>query len=104
MSPADFATIYGVAGLYSQSIDGSGQSIAVAGRSNLKLSDVQAFRNMFGLAANDPIVILNGPDPGIVNSDEQGEATLDVEWAGAVARERDGSVRGIRAPPIRATA
>lgn len=86
MSPADFATIYDVAGLYSQAIDGSGQSIAVAGRSNLKLTDVQAFRGTFGLAANNPTVILNGPDPGIVSTDEQGEATLDVEWAGAVAK------------------
>jgi subtilase family serine protease len=31
-------------------------------------------------------VILNGPDPGVLSSD-QAEATLDVEWAGAVAKK-----------------
>ena len=104
MSPADFATIYGVAGLYSQSIDGTGQSIAVAGRSNLNLSDVQSFRNTFGLAAKDPVVVLNGPDPGIVNSDEQGEATLDVEWAGAVARNATVQFVVSASRPIQVTA
>ena len=87
LSPADFATIYDVTGLYSQSIDGTGQAVAVVGRTNLKLSDVQAFRSQFGLPANNPTVVLNGPDPGIVSADEQMEAMLDVEWAGAVARK-----------------
>ena len=41
---------------------------------------------MFGLAANDPKIIVNGPDPGILNSTgDEGESDLDVEWAGAVA-------------------
>ena len=39
---------------------------------------------MFGLPANPPNIILNGPDPGIA-SDET-EADLDVEWSGAVAK------------------
>src|SRR5947207_8963075 len=39
---------------------------------------------MFGLPANDPVIILNGADPGLVSGDE-GEADLDVEWSGAVA-------------------
>lgn len=85
MAPADFATIYDVAGLYSQSINGTGQTVAVAGRSNLKLSDVQSFRSQFGLPVNNPTVVLNGPDPGVIAGGEQGEATLDVEWAGATA-------------------
>ena len=86
MTPSDFAAIYDVAALYSQSLDGTGQSIAVAGRSNLNISDVQAFRSQFGLPPKNPAVVLNGPDPGIVSLDEQTEAVLDVEWAGAVAR------------------
>src|SRR5262249_29062728 len=32
-------------------------------------------------------IILNGPDPGIVNDGEQVEATLDVAWSGAIAPE-----------------
>jgi len=85
LAPADFATIYDVTGLYSQSINGSGQTVAVAGRSNVKLSDVQSFRSQFGLPANNPSVVLNGPDPGVIAGGEQGEATLDVEWSGATA-------------------
>ncbi len=87
LGPADFATIYDVAALYSQSVDGTGQSVAVLGRTDLKLSDVQSFRSDFGLPANNPNVVLNGPDPGVISVNEQAEATLDVEWAGAVAKK-----------------
>jgi pseudomonalisin len=87
MAPADFATIYDVAPLYLQGIDGSGQSIAIVGRSNLNISDVRQFRSMFGLPANDPQIIVNGANPGIVNSNEESEAVLDVEWSGAVAKK-----------------
>ena len=87
LAPADFATIYDSAGLNSQSIDGTGQSIAVVARSDYNVSDVQAFRSQFALPAANPTVVVNGKDPGIVSTDEQGEATLDVEWAGAVARK-----------------
>ena len=87
LSPADFATIYDVNPLYNNSIDGTGQSIAIAGRCNIKMADVQTFRTEFGLPVNNPTVIVNGSNPGIVNQNEQFEATLDVEWSGAVARK-----------------
>ncbi len=86
LAPADFATIYDLASLYAASIDGTGQSIAIAGRSNFSLSDVQTFRSQFGLPANDPKIIINGTDPGTASGGDQTEAELDVEWAGAVAR------------------
>ncbi|MBV9401373.1 MAG: S8/S53 family peptidase [Bryobacterales bacterium] len=86
LAPADFATIYDAAPLYLGGIDGAGTSIAVVGRSNFRLTDAQAFRAQMGLTANSPTVILNGPNPGILSSGEQAEATLDVEWAGAIAR------------------
>lgn len=82
--PADFATIYDLNSLYAAGTDGAGASIAIAGRSNINLSDVAKFRAMAGLAANHPIVTPAGPDPAIVATD-QDEATLDVEWSGAVA-------------------
>ncbi len=87
LAPADFATIYDAAPLYQNSIDGTGQSVAVVARSNIHLSDVQAFRSYFGLAANNPNIIVNGTDPGIVSTNEQTEAELDAEWAGAVAKK-----------------
>ncbi len=82
--PADFATIYDLNPLYGQQITGSGAAIAIAGRSNIKLDDVAAFRSMAGLAANAPTVVLPASDPGFV-ADDQVESTVDVEWSGAVA-------------------
>jgi subtilase family serine protease len=89
MSPGDFATIYNTAPLLTGNpkIDGTGQTIAIVGETNIHVSDVQAFRTMFGLPANFDAtnVILNGEDPGITSPGEEGEADLDVEWSGAVA-------------------
>lgn len=86
VGPSDFAKIYNVQPLWNQSpaIDGTGQSIAIVGISNINIQDVRDFRNLFGLPANDPQVILNGADPGFVSGAET-EADLDVEWSGAVA-------------------
>lgn len=84
LAPADFATIYNLGLLYSGGYDGTGKSIAIVGRTNINMPDVQTFRNYFGLAANNPQIIVNGSNPG-VNSDED-EAVLDVEWSGAVAK------------------
>lgn len=86
MVPYDFAQIYDITALWNSGIDGTGQAIAIAGRSNLHLTDVQTFRSQFGLPANDPVIIVNGPDPGAANPNEEGEADLDVEWSGAVAK------------------
>ena len=85
LAPDDFAAIYNLNPLYSAGIDGAGQKIAIAGRTDINLSDIQAFRRRFNLPANDPQMVLYGPDPGI-NSSDLGEADLDVEWSGAVAR------------------
>src|SRR5262249_5197334 len=40
LSPYDFATIYNVKPLWNNGFDGTGQSVAIAGRSNIKMSDV----------------------------------------------------------------
>jgi hypothetical protein len=84
LGPADWATIYNIP----LGADGTGQSIAIVGQSNINVTDIENFQTMFGLPVKDPQVIVNGPDPGIVgpNSfDDEGEADLDVEWAGAIA-------------------
>ena len=86
LSPWDFAAIYNVKPLWNLGFDGTGQSVAIAGRTNIKSSDVATFRSMFGLPAGTPQVILNGTDPGIVSAGEEFEADLDVEWSGAVAK------------------
>ena len=86
LAPLDWVTIYDVAPLYGQGIDGTNQSIAVVGRADITLSDVRTFRSNSGLAPNDPQIIVNGPDPGFPGCDDELESTLDVEWAGAIAR------------------
>jgi len=85
LAPADFSTIYNTNALYSAGVNGSGQTIAIVGRTDIALADVQYFRSFFGLPANDPQFVHNGTDPGNLGSGEEGEADLDVEWSGAVA-------------------
>jgi subtilase family serine protease len=82
--PADFATIYDLNPLYGAGKEGTGTSIAIAGRSDIDVGDVAAFRTISGLNANAPQVVIPGTNPGLVAGD-QDESTLDVEWSGAVA-------------------
>jgi hypothetical protein len=90
LGPTDFATIYNVGPLWTAGTDGTGQSIAIIGVSNINLQDVVDFRTLFGLptggAANTPIVVIDGADPGIVNDGSETEALLDVQWSGGVAK------------------
>jgi large repetitive protein len=85
MAPGDFAAIYNTNALLSAGIDGSGVSIAVTAQSDIELTDVQQFRQIFGLKGNDPNFLVSGPDPGVADESDSDEALLDVEWAGAVA-------------------
>src|SRR6266853_1538077 len=87
LGPGDFATIYNSKPLIAAGNDGTGQTIAIVGETNINVADVQSFRQMFGLPANFDAtnVILNGEDPGITSLGEEGEADLDVEWSGATA-------------------
>jgi len=85
LAPADFATIYDVKPLYQAGTTGAGGTIAIVGRSDLRLSDVRYFRSYFGLPAMDPVIIHNGPAPGDLGGGEEAEADLDVQWSGAVA-------------------
>jgi subtilase family serine protease len=87
LGPSDFATIYNVLPLWNAGIDGSGQSIAIAAASNIDIADVRNFRSVFGLPPRDPVVIVNGRNPGVLNRPQpfEKEAISDVEWAGGVA-------------------
>lgn len=84
VGPADFATIYNTSPLLQAGNNGAGQTIAIVGRSNVHLQDITDFRNFFGLGAGNTSVVIDGPDPGIVEGDES-ESVLDLEWANAVA-------------------
>jgi pro-kumamolisin-like protein/Big-like domain-containing protein len=82
--PADFNTIYNVA----PTMTGAGETIAIVSDSNINVSDVTEFRNMFGLAStnNPPTIVPDGPLPDVVPGGAgEGEAVLDATWSGAVA-------------------
>ncbi len=89
VTPGDFAVIYDVNALYNNSIDGTGQSIAVMGQTDLynNGSDVSAFRAASGLTGGGlTMTLIPGvTDPGVGSGDVE-EASLDVEWSGAVAK------------------
>jgi hypothetical protein len=90
VGPGDFAAIYDLNPLYSPgtAIDGTGQTIVVVGQSNVVLADIAAFRAASGMAAKAPIMTLvpSSTDPGVVDSGDEQESSIDIEWAGAVAK------------------
>lgn len=85
LTPYDIATIYNIAPLWSQGIDGTGQTIAIVSRSNVGWGDVGAFRNTFHMNSSNISAVFNGNDPGLVPGDVF-EAESDAEWASAVAK------------------
>ncbi len=119
VGPWDFATIYNIAPLWNGTtsagvIDGTGQTIAIAGTSAIDLGetnvtgsngndDVRTFRTFFDLPTtnswNTPIMVNgspNGEQALQVCTDTTGtqpcgiddllENSLDVEWSGSVAK------------------
>ncbi|MFI5317842.1 MAG: protease pro-enzyme activation domain-containing protein, partial [Myxococcota bacterium] len=91
LAPADFATIYGVAPLYAAGFDGSGQKVAIIGQTALAAhgatSDIDAFRAAAGLPSGHlQQVLVPGTGSATVCKGDVGEADLDIEWAGGVAR------------------
>ena len=94
VAPYDFATMYNLTPLWTNSITGSGQTISIIGTSDIDLTDVSNFKTAFGLPAGKTPIIAHGPDgdPGICtggsnpcNGGDLDENSLDVEWSGAVA-------------------
>jgi len=104
VGPQDFYTIYNEQPLITPvKINGSGVKIALIEQSDIHLNDVSVFRTMFHVSPDTPTITLNTgytmqgsttqwcEDPGYIipkgpgtPNDEQ-EAVLDAEWAGAVA-------------------
>jgi len=88
LAPDDIATIYNLTPLLTSNpkIDGTGTSMVITGQSDITLTDIRQFRSGFGLAAKDPQVILVPGSPDAGHTGDEVEADLDLEWAGAVAR------------------
>jgi subtilase family serine protease len=95
VAPADLATIYNLNPLFSTGISGQGQTIVLIEDSDVySTSDWSTFRSTFGLTqyTNGSFTQIhpapksgsnNCTDPGATG--DEGEATLDVEWASAAA-------------------
>lgn len=89
VGPYDFATIYNILPLWNASspIDGTGQSIAIVGQSDVYPQDFSNFRSDFGLPAGNLNIIHDGPDPGkLATQGDETESDLDVQWSGALAK------------------
>ena len=102
--PTDFAKIYDLGAANVSGLTGSGQTIAIIGRSRVYDTDLTSFQSIAGLTFASPTVIVppKGVDPGspattctTSNPDtcdsppdavqDQVEATLDVERAASIA-------------------
>src|ERR1700722_17233752 len=84
IAPADFYTIYDFNPLLTNSITGTGFTVAVVGQTDPVLADVASFRAAAGLPASVPKTMLFGTDPGTSSADID-ESHLDMEWSGAAA-------------------
>ncbi|WP_147293366.1 S53 family peptidase [Dyella monticola] len=87
VTPADLAKIYNLTSLFSAGVEGSGQTIALIEDTNVySTSDITTFRSTFGLptASFSQVHPESCTNPGDVTGND-GEAELDVEYAGAAA-------------------
>src|SRR5579883_2575451 len=96
VTPADLATIYNMNPVFSAGITGKGQTIAVIEDADIySADDYSTFRSTFGLdqyTSGSLVTLHPAPSgtgsacaaPGTRNGDD-GEATLDAEWASAAA-------------------
>jgi subtilase family serine protease len=95
--PADLATIYNFSPAFAAGYTGQGQTIAVIEDSDLySPEDWNTFRSTFGLSqyASGSLTTIhpsgasgtaNCMDPRVLSGGDDGEATLDAEWASAAA-------------------
>ncbi|WP_158942929.1 Ig-like domain repeat protein [Granulicella sp. S190] len=95
VTPYDFATIYNILPLWKAStpIDGTGQTIAIVGQTDINPADFVNFRRLFGLPLGNTAtptgteylnIFYNGPNPGVTT--DEGEADIDTQWSAAVAK------------------
>jgi subtilase family serine protease len=90
-APPDIVTAYDIKALYSASVDGTGQTIAIMGQSYVNVADIEAFQNAAGLTKKDPQLILvpgTGND-GVFSPGDHAESDLDLEWSSAIAPGAD---------------
>jgi uncharacterized repeat protein (TIGR01451 family) len=97
LAPADVATIYSMTAPFAAGLTGAGQTIAVVEDSDIySANDWSTFRSTFNLSGytsgtleqTHPMPASGGSnctDPHVLSNGDDGEATLDAEWASAAA-------------------
>lgn len=85
-APGDIKVTYDMNPLLSAAYDGSGQTIAIMGQSDIAVTDIENFQKAAGLTVKDPnkILVPNTGSATMYQGDE-GESDLDLEWSGAMA-------------------
>jgi subtilase family serine protease len=114
LDPWDFATIYNILPLWNAGtpIDGTGQTIAIAGTSDINVgqsaasetgangnNDVLTFRTYFGLPTSNPantpkrvsgnsqpLTVCSSTSNALCGIGDLTENSLDVEWSGSIAK------------------
>ncbi len=84
VAPEDFATQYDLTPLYQAGVNGSGETIGIINESNIDISLVNAYQQLFSLPSNPTQVVVDGDDPGTQGGVDI-EVYLDVEMSGSVA-------------------
>ena len=83
LTPKLLAPLLQLDAVHATGTTGTGETVAIAARSNVQAADIAAFRSTFGLPAGSVAVSPNGSDPGLTA--DQAEAELAASWAGAAA-------------------
>jgi len=87
LAPGDLYAIYNITPLHNAGIDGTGQSIAIIGQTDLITTDINDYRSDFGLPGINlqQLLVPNTGDPGLGVSGDLAESDLDLEVSGSVA-------------------
>jgi Pro-kumamolisin, activation domain/Bacterial Ig-like domain (group 3)/Subtilase family len=86
LTPKDIDTIYDVTPAYTAGYTGADQSIAIAGQSQIEVSDIENFQKAAGLTVKDPtLVLVPGSGAATISSGDEAESDLDVEYSGGIA-------------------
>jgi len=91
LSPGDWAKIYGLTSVYAAGFDGTGMHVGVVGQTYAPQADIDNFRAAAGLPATKlTYVCISLADctdtASISTTGDLGEADLDIEWAGGIAK------------------
>jgi len=93
LTPGDWAIIYDVTSIYNAGYDGTGTHVGVVGQTYAPQTDINNFRSASGLSATkltyvciDTVAANCTGAASISTEGDLGEADLDIEWSGGVAK------------------